>query len=180
MNIKITRPQNKDIGEVDQLFALVIKDNFQNEGIASTEEIEEQVQFQTNNLKQDLDSNGTEEYYLLARSRQTIIGTAAYGKPNEIIRKNWHGDLTGIPEVKSVYILPEFQGRGIGTLLFGSIIQCLGQKDIEEFCLDSGYKRAQGYWSKKLGKPSIILKDYWGKNADHLIWHCNVSDLVVA
>jgi hypothetical protein len=53
------------------------------------------------------------------------------------------------------------------------------QKDgIKEFCLDSGYKIAQRIWIEKLGIPQYHLKDYWGKDADHMIWQRNIEDVL--
>ena len=35
-------------------------------------------------------------------------------------------------------------------------------KGLTEFCLDSGYSRAQKIWKKKLGEPDYVLQDHWG------------------
>ncbi len=71
--------------------------------------------------------------------------------------------------------MPEYQGKGIGTMLLNAILACLRQKGVSEFCLDSTYKKAQSYWTKKLGQPSVTLKDYWGKGLNYMIWHRNLN-----
>jgi hypothetical protein len=54
----------------------------------------------------------------------------------------------------------------------------LEKKGIEEFCLDSGYKSAQKIWINKFGNPQYHLKDYWGKDADHMVWRIQVKDVL--
>ena len=46
----------------------------------------------------------------------------------------------------------------------------LKSKNVEEFYLDSGYKSAQIYWTKNLGKPFFKAKNYWGPRIDNFIW----------
>jgi len=45
----------------------------------------------------------------------------------------------------------------------------------KSFVMDGGYKKSQIFWINKVGKPTIILKDYWGKDLDHMIWKLNLS-----
>lgn len=52
-------------------------------------------------------------------------------------------------------------------------------KNIEEFCLDSGYTKAKKIWNKKLGEPNIIMKNYWGEGYDHSIWYRKLEDITI-
>ena len=82
-------------------------------------------------------------------------------------------------EVGTVFVLPDYQKMGVGNLLLNTMIFTLKSKGIEEFCLDSGYTSAQKIWKKKFGDPNYLLKDYWGKGHDHMIWRIKISDLVL-
>ncbi len=67
---------------------------------------------------------------------------------------------------------------GVGNLLLTTMYSTLKNNGIEEFCLDSGYGSAQQIWKKKFGDPDYLLKDYWGKGNDHLIWRIRINDLL--
>ena len=54
----------------------------------------------------------------------------------------------------------------------------LQHRGIEEFCLDSGYIRAQKIWKKKFGDPDYLLKNYWDEGYDHMVWRIKVNDLL--
>lgn len=177
MNINITRPQKEDVEELNRLFAAGILDAFHQDGIDDNDGIRVEVEKQLSLLQQDLESQGSEVYFLLARTEAEIVGTIAYGEPNNLIRDNLAIDWQGIPEITSVYVLPAFQGQGVGTLLFNSILCCLQYKNVAKFCLDGGYKKSQRFWIKRLGDPTVTLKDYWGKGLDHLIWLRNLQDV---
>lgn len=72
---------------------------------------------------------------------------------------------------------PDYQKKGIGSRMLNLLFEELENKRIKEFCLDSGYKSAQKIWIKKFGNPQYHLKNYWGENADHMIWRVRVEDV---
>jgi len=51
--------------------------------------------------------------------------------------------------------------------------------NIDEFCLDSGYTIAKQIWTKKLGEPNIVKKDFWGEGYDHFIWYRKLKDIII-
>ncbi len=178
MNISIVRPQANDKKEICNLFKITIKNAFEQEGIGSySKDIKKEVENQYNRLNQDFKSQGKSIYYLVAKTNSQIVGTIARSQPDKIIRENFKLILNNIPAIASVYVLPQFQGKRIGTLLFNHMLKYFKQKNIEEFVMDSGYKKAQHFWIKKVGKPTILLKDYWNKNSHHMIWHIKLKKL---
>jgi hypothetical protein len=68
---------------------------------------------------------------------------------------------------------------GVGTLLWNTIFLTFLNRGIEEFCLDSGYINAQEIWKKKFGEPDYLLKDYWGKGHDHMIWKRRTNEMSI-
>ena len=179
--IIIRPPQTKDLQQIHEIFSVTIKDNFKAEGITdpSDEMANTEIEVLKSTLKKYFDSKGTEERFLIAATQGKVLGTIAYGKPGQLILENYKIDHSNTPEVKSVYVLPDYQNKGIGKCLFQAILKVLEQNAIKNFCLDSGYKRAQLYWKKRLGNPSCIVPDYWGEDHYHLIWHEKVAEVLI-
>ncbi|NSW91901.1 MAG: GNAT family N-acetyltransferase [Firmicutes bacterium] len=180
LDISIRRPCWTDIEELDRLFTVTIADAFAKEGVGDDlEGINSQIAEKRQLLREDLETNGAERFFLIACSQGKIVGTIAYGPCSELIKDCSDGKLKDVFELGSVYVLPEYQKKGIGTLLLNSMLIAFLSRGIEEFCLDSGYTRAQYVWQKKFGKPNIILKDYWREGSDHMIWHRKLGDTPV-
>lgn len=177
MQIQIERPLNEDVKEIQILFNTVIIDTFKRNCISEAYEgeIKYLVSRNTANVEKDLESKGSQEYFLIARVENKIVGIMGFGSPGKEIRKNYMIDFENIPEIKNAYILPDFQRKGLGTQLFEKLKDVLVERGIKEFVLDSGFVSAQVYWKKKLGKPVVLVKNYWGDGTDYLIWHSNLQ-----
>jgi len=106
-----------------------------------------------------------------------VVGTIEFGPANDLIMSCTNGELKGIMEIGTVFVLPEYQSTGIGSMMINSILIEMDRLGYEEFCLDSGYKTAQKIWIKKFGYPQYHLKDYWGKDADHMVWRLKIKDV---
>jgi len=180
MTMKITRPKKEDEKEILELFETTIKKAFKDEGIKEDEQgMKEEIVSKKQSLKKDFQTNGRERYFLIAKKDNKIVGTVSFGKSNDLINKITNNEYKDIWELATVYVLPEYQGKGIGKKLFNSIILSMMARGIEEFCLDSGYKKARDHWTKKLGKPTIVEKNFWGKNAHHMIWKRKIEDISI-
>lgn len=177
-SLRITRPERADCSEIERLFSVTVRQEFQLEGSLDSHEsdAEREVEDLCSALNRCFDSGGSPEYFLIARVDSRVVGTIARGPANKIIRDNLDVDFKSVPEIKCVYVLPEFQGTGIGTRLFREILIHLSNENTERFCLDSGYSRARAFWTRRLGDPAVVLPDYWGKHADHMIWTGFVND----
>lgn len=179
-NISIRRPNELDIEQLHHLFEVTIADTFEKQGVGDDlEGINGEIEEKKHYLREDLESKGAERFFLVASYQGKIVGTIAYGPGSKLIEDGSNGKLKDIGEIGTVFVLPEYQKRGIGTLLVNSIFIALLSRNIEEFCLDSGYTRAQRVWRKKLGDPTMIIKDYWGEGFDHLIWHRKLKDMQI-
>jgi predicted N-acetyltransferase YhbS len=169
--IEIGRPRIEDIEMINEFFEIVLRDTFERNGISDMEElIIEEIESKKNFLKQDLESGGKNRYFLIAKEEDKIVGSIEYGTPNELIISSTNGKLKDLVEIGTVFVRPEYQSKGIGSQLIMMLCEELRKSGRKEFCLDSGYKTAQKTWTKKLGEPEYILKDYWGEGDDHMIW----------
>jgi len=178
LNIEIRRPGLGDIEELNRFFANVITDTFAKEGLADmVYEIEKEIEDKKIRLNQDIESNGEKRYFLIALDSGKIIGTIEYGPVSELIINCTNGELKDVGEVATVFVDPAYQNKGIGTLMLNMIYLTLMNRNIKEFCLDSGYTRAQKIWKKKFGEPDYLLKDYWGEGYDHMIWRRQMKDI---
>jgi GNAT superfamily N-acetyltransferase len=175
--IAIRRPGERDINELNLLFEITITDNFRREGIEhDIDGLKQEIHDKDCLLQEDFKSNGRERFFLVACHGGKIVGTISYGPCGEAICECSKGSLNDVGEVGTLYILPEYQKKGIGTLLLNSIFTVLMSRGIKEYCLDSGYKTAQQIWRRKFGEPVIVVKDYWAKGFDHYIWHRTLED----
>lgn len=178
----IRRPQKVDIEELDLFFSKVIKDTFEREGLSELkDDIKAEIENKNQYLRDDFDSLGKNRYFMIAIDTEynKVIGTIEYGPASELINICTNGAMKDLYEVGTVFVHPNFQGRGVGSLLLSVMFLTLLNRGIKEFCLDSGYNNAQKIWKKKFGEPDYLLENYWGEGADHMIWRRNTRDMSI-
>jgi GNAT superfamily N-acetyltransferase len=174
--IVIRAPEPIDREALHGFFRLVIEDTYHREGIDHlVDDLEEEIRYK----KSLLQRQGTERFFLLADKGSQIIGTIEYGPASELILDLTSGAYRGIPEVGTVFVHPDHQRRGVGTLMVNAMLLILLGRGIEVFCLDSGYTRAQAVWKKRFGEPDHRFTDHWGEGMDHLIWKRSVRSQIV-
>ncbi|PQD93640.1 GNAT family N-acetyltransferase [Pradoshia eiseniae] len=177
LNVEIRRPKREDIKQINEFFETVITDTFNKEGIGEkADDIQDEIEIKKKYIVSDMESNGEERFFLIALNDGKIIGSIEYGPVSNLIRRCTNNVYIGLIEVGTVFVHPDFQRKGVGNLLLEAMYSVIRKKGIGEFCLDSGYTRAQMIWKKKFGEPDYLLKDYWGEGNDHMIWRINVSD----
>lgn len=176
INIEIGRPKFEDIEDINNFFQIVIRDTFARNGISNLiDTIAEEIEYKRRCLNQDMESQGINRYFLIAKEDDKIVGSIEYGPANQLIISCTNGELKDLVEIGTVFVHPEYQKRGIGSRLLNLIFMELEKNGIKEFCFDSGYKSAQKIWINKFGKPEYHLKDYWGEAADHMVWRLNLK-----
>jgi GNAT superfamily N-acetyltransferase len=173
--IIIEAPKTGEEKKIENLFKITIHSAFADQGVGHlTEDIANEVSTKMKMLRCFLE--GTNGYYfLIAKTADTVVGAISFGSCNELIIEHCKGKLDDVGELGSLYVLPEYQGQGIGSKLINSLINYLKENGIEHFCLDSGFKKAQKKWTRKFGEPYKIVKDLWGSGSDHYFWYCNVN-----
>lgn len=178
MNIEIRRPRMEDMDELNLFFSKVIRDTFEKEGISElVGDMKDEIECKKQYLKTDLESNGENRYFLIGLDGKEIVGSIEYGPVSELIVSCTDGALSGLSEIGTVFVHPDYQKLGTGTLLLNVMLLTLQNRGISEFCLDSGYSSAQKVWKKKFGEPDYFLQNYWGEGCDHMIWKRNTEDL---
>lgn len=183
MKINIVRPNRTHLEELEKLFQSVIKNTFIQDGIwDDTDWIREEVSKQITFINKDLNSWGADIYFLLAKCEDKIVGTIWYASAsnNEFIKSNLEQDIVWVQEITSVYVLPEYQKKGIGSILLNAILVSLLHKWVSSICLDWGYVQSQKVWTKKFGQPNFVSKNHFGEWLDYMIWYRNISDVDIS
>lgn len=168
---EIRAPRGEDTEVLEAFFREVIEDTIARERIEIPYFLEEEVEDKMKLLKEYLSAGDERIIFLVAWNRGRVVGTISYAPCNEAIVDILGEDLQGTGEIGTVYVHPEYQKKGIGSALFSAMCLRLLERGVKDFYLDSGYRRAQKYWRKKLGEPLRVALDYWDKGADHMIWY---------
>jgi GNAT superfamily N-acetyltransferase len=178
-DVFIIKPTKEDRKSVYEVFEVSIRDAFEKEGLGDLKkDILAEIENKRNLFSYSLDNKDSDVCFLVAKLDEHVIGTISFGPCGSDIKKCTNYQLDTIGELGSLYVLPHYQGQGVGSALIHAMIKHLHELGIEQFCLDSGYKRAQRKWLRKFGEPYKIVKDYWGKDFDHMVWLCKVNDYV--
>ncbi len=172
--IKLIEPTAEHIVEVDRLFEVVVADTFAKEGLPDARDfIDEEVAFKKQQLRDYIEKK--DACYLIAIKEETIVGTIWYGQAGELIAEGSNGSISELGELGTVFVLPEYQGQGIGRALINEMLELLTGKGISRCTLDSGYTHAQAVWQHKFGEPAFVMKDQWGEGIHHMIWVIDIK-----
>ena len=174
--LRIERPLRADLESAYTVLAKSIAQAFEEEGISEAEALDE-IAYKQALLRQSVEDD-SETVFLVAKLNGQVVGTISFGPCGDDVRSCTNNELAEVGELGSIYVLPELQGKGVGSALIAAMANRLHKSGIEQFCLDCGLKAAQEKWKRKFGAPCIVAKDYWGAGSDHLIWLCNVPDFL--
>lgn len=164
------------VEQAGRLFEVSITDAFAREGLGHLQDdILKEIAGKKALVQASLDMEDTDIRFWVAQIDGEVVGTISYAPSGEDIRAFTGGELDDLGEMGTLYIMPEFQGRGIASALIAELVAYLRMQGIARFCLDSGYKRAQAKWLRKFGEPYKVIEDYWGPGSPHMIWVCAVS-----
>ncbi|MGF9697975.1 GNAT family N-acetyltransferase [Paenibacillus sp. MABNR03] len=171
---------SSDVESAYLVFERSITEAFNQEGLGSLhDDIRDEIEHKKALLQSTLHpdkSNNSDSFFLLAKWGNSVVGTISYAPCGEEIRILSENRLNHIGELGSLYILPEAQGQGIGSMLIQALATELQKRGIQQFCLDSGYRTAQKKWQRKFGQPYAVAQNYWGEGTDHMVWLCDVKD----
>jgi GNAT superfamily N-acetyltransferase len=160
-------------------FSLCIPLAFELQGLGDLKSvISSEIAFKQRLIDESLESNASTSF-LIAKIQNEVVGVISVGPCGKEIMDCTHQEWAALKEIGSLYVHPQFQNQGIGSLLIHTAVKKLDEQGIDEFCLDSGYQHAQTKWCRKFGEPTMIVKDYWGKGLDHMLWRIKVKDILM-
>lgn len=174
--LRIERPVSADLHSIDVVYEQAISLAFADEGFS--EEAAEEIEYKKSLVRKSIAVSDADTVFMVAKLDGKVIGTISFGPCGDYIKECTNGVLNDVGELGGLYVLPSYQGQGVGSALIRAMIQHLDSIGVQQFCLDCGLKAAQKKWRRKFGTPYMIAKDYWGEGADHLIWLCYVVDWV--
>ena len=175
----LRRPRPSDTGVLHRLFEEVLSDTLRRNGLSSmTEILEEEISRKKEILAGFFDTGGRGRFFLVALVQERIVGCGEFGNASPLIADNTDGDLASLKEIGSVFVLPGYQKRGIGSAVIEGLGRELSARGETGACLDSGYRTAQKIWAARFGPPEFLLKDFWGEGLDHMIWRVGLEKLI--
>lgn len=172
----VTEPQPEDIPGMHDVFEAAIPYAFAADGLEGfEEEIASEITDKTNKVARSLEPNSATRFWV-AKTGDKVIGTVSFGPCGTHVRNVTGGKFDHVGELGSIYVDPDTHGAGVGSALINTVMRYLHDSGITEFCLDSGYQKAQGQWRRKFGEPYAIAENYWNSGNDHWVWYCKVAD----
>lgn len=174
--IEIFTPTAEDRFEIHRLIETVLRDNWIKNDLMDFEEgLEEEIEMKKGFIDAFLNDDENARSFLMAKLHGDIVGIIEHGPVNDTIKACEDDELNRIQEVGTVFVLPEYQGIGLGKRLMDAITERLANLGETAFCIDSGYKTAQPIWTHLYGEPLYLMKDYWGPGGDHMVWRVSIG-----
>lgn len=178
-HIDVARFSPNDFDDVVNFLEYAITDTFNKEGIGHLrDEIKNEVNSKIAYLNKDIETNGDDLFFLIAKQNHKIVGTIEYSPLSQLITENTNGEFTGLNKVGTIYVHPDIQRMGIGSKMLLSMMDELKNRGVNNYCLDTGYNTALAIWTKLFGSALYTLNNYWGDGQHHSIWHLSVDDTI--
>jgi GNAT superfamily N-acetyltransferase len=168
--ISIGKPEFNDKEKIKELFTVSISDTFDKNNVTRLCEVTDEVEEKMRLLDNYYSSNQGEPHFLIAREELEIVGVIACFPVSNAIKQNVTECTNNDSEIGCVYIVPEHQQKGIGSLLYNEMKSYLKSIGIKKCYLSAGFVTSQKYWQMKLGEPQFVLKNMWGNGFHELVW----------
>ncbi len=176
--VVVRMAESCDLKKLDDFYKLTLTDTFEKNGLGELEEeIAQEIDDKKKRAREFLEHSEKTKCLLVAVFDEEIAGAIAYCTSNELLVKCTVGQARDIIEIGNVMVHPKHQNRGVLSLLMRGIIKELVRNNVLIVALDCGYKLAQNVWCHKLGEPTHVLIDYWGKGEHHMAWVIKTAEL---
>ncbi len=159
------------------LIKKIVTDGFIDEGIdikRDKKHLDEELLIQFTRLKE------FSHHYFLAQKDNKVVGMIAYLQPCEAVKlamKSLKIKSSSIIEIVAVYVHPDHQRKGIGSMLFKKMKGILHKNNIDYFAVSTGYKKGRAFWTKKLGEVSVLFPTYYSGHPCSA-WIRKVGDII--
>ncbi|WP_340003962.1 GNAT family N-acetyltransferase [Paenibacillus sp. FSL K6-0276] len=109
-----------------QVFEESISDAFDKEGLGhSLEDKQSEIDHKQHKALSSLDQANSDTYFFIAKFNETVVGTISYGPCGEAIQTCTEHHLDHLGELGSLYVVPGYQGQGIGSALIKEMMNFL-------------------------------------------------------
>ncbi len=179
MKFSIEYVKGDDREALRAFWTTCITEAFKVEGIEDEAFIKEEIAEKMSLLDHSLSGKDGRYHFLIGKMASEIVGSIGYVPAGEAILKLTGETCLEMGEIGTVFVRPNFKGRGVGTKLMNAMLLFLMGKGIQSFCLDSGYGSAQKVWTHKFGAPVVTAKNFWGEGLDHMVWIQKIEDLKI-
>lgn len=170
MNLNIRQPRLSDFSKIQKLFVESIENTFKLNSIEDELECNFEIIDKTRRVKRYLENVEPIVEFIIAEDSNVICGIAGLYPITKLIRENVKTATLHNFEIGSVYILPQYQRKGIAKKLFCYLIDEMIKQGIKDFYLDCGYTTSQKYWKQLLGEPSLSFENYFNSGDYYMIW----------
>jgi len=174
---EFTEVKQENLSEIESLLLISISEVFERHGVNDfMSEVNIELQNKMRIIKESLNSKSINKYYLIMYIG-TVIGIIGYGAIDDsILLKLQNINLESTVEIKSAYILPSFQGKGVGTFMVKHVIDIMRTKS-KYAVLGCGFADSQKFWTAKFGLPTVVEKNKWGDGLHNMIWKINLKKI---
>jgi len=166
-NITIQKLNLKDIEAAKQLLEISASENFRRNGLKNKTEILSRVTEKIKIVNAFFENNPICTAMYGAKINNKLVGLIAYGSQSSKVVEHIEDNYIDAVEIKSLFILPEYQKQGLGMKMFNFVCSELLKNKHSHFMLYSSYKTGQDYWHKILGNPYKTVND---KDITRKIW----------
>lgn len=110
-----------------------------------------------------------EPSFLVAKYEGKIVGTIAYGKPEDTMLegvKRLNPGNKAIPslvEIKSLYVKPTLQRQGVGSALLQELFKEIHKTSHTHIAAFTGFSSGKAFWEKHFGEAAVVLEQYDGE-----------------
>lgn len=166
--ITYTQPKLEDKVSLKSHYASVIAHTFMVDGIDDPEDLQTEIETKYGYI--DCYYRGADTHFIVAKDGKRIIGGVAIYRPNQDVHQLMDGNLDHLYEMGSLYIHPDYQGQGIGSVLIKEMQDYMRAHGATSYCFDAAYTLAIDTWTKRFGTANYIFENYWGEGEPHHIW----------
>ncbi|MDY8022021.1 GNAT family N-acetyltransferase [Paenibacillus polymyxa] len=109
---------SSDMEAADLVFESSKSAAYEQRGLeALIDDIQHEIEHKKRLLRASLSALNSDLFFLMAKHNHNVVGAISYGHCGEDIRKCTNDELGHVGTLGSLYVLPGYQGQGVGSAL---------------------------------------------------------------